>query len=105
MIVVLTTYPASKKLPLESLAQEIVNRQLAACVQIGPTIDSCYVWQGKTCMDSEIRVMLKTTKLALPLLQRFVHEHHPYETPQWVVLSATASAAYSKWLGNGTITI
>ncbi len=85
------------------IASALVDRQLAACVQIVPGIRSVYRWEGNVVSDEEIQLIIKTTSTVLDEAYRIVCEMHPYDLPEWVVLdSAKASQDYLTWANKAT---
>lgn len=97
---VLTTTATAEE--AQSLARGIVEARLGACVQIQP-IQSIYRWQGALCNEAEFRLSIKTRQALYAALERFISEHHRYETPEIVQLQISAgSAAYLQWLDEET---
>ena len=95
--VVLTTWPADRD--ASALARTLVVERLAACVNVLPEVASTYEWQGELCTDRERQLIIKTTRDRVPALARRLHELHPYEVPEFLVLPvAAASASYLAWL-------
>lgn len=87
----------------ESLAQKMVEAQLAACVQVFP-VKSFYVWQGQSRREAEYLLLIKTRAALYPALEAFIRAHHAYETPELVLLPITAgSKGYLQWLRAGTL--
>jgi periplasmic divalent cation tolerance protein len=82
----------------EKLGRAIVERRLAACVQIEEGLTSLYRWQGKECADPEVRLTIKTLPGCEAALQELFREQHPYEVPQFLVVAMRASAAYGEWV-------
>jgi len=81
------------------LADMLVVSHLAACVQILPTIESVYRWEGKIERQSEILLLAKTTRAKFDELEREVRSLHSYDTPEIVALPIVAgSARYLEWL-------
>jgi periplasmic divalent cation tolerance protein len=81
------------------IAETLVNKRLAACVQILPEIQSIYRWQGEVARETEVLLLAKTTRGRFDELDRAVREIHSYETPEIVALPATGiSEQYLKWL-------
>ncbi len=96
-IVVLTT--AGSETEARKLAQELVERKLAACVNIMPRIQSVYRWEGKVESAEEFLLLIKTTKSRFPDLQSAIRELHSYELPECVLISMDAgSEEYLKWI-------
>jgi periplasmic divalent cation tolerance protein len=80
------------------LARLVLERRLAACVQLDGGVTSLYRWQGQLCEEPEIRLVIKTLPACLPALQDLVKEHHPYELPQFLACPMAASEAYARWV-------
>lgn len=97
VLVVLTTVPDAEV--GRRIARELVERRLAACVQILPGIQSTYRWQGAIEESSEVLVLAKSTRGRLLELQAALHELHPYAVPECVALEAAHVAEpYRAWL-------
>jgi periplasmic divalent cation tolerance protein len=87
------------------LSRLTVESGLAACAQISGPIESIYRWQGIVESAKEWRVVLKTRSRLLPKLEALVIAHHPYDTPQFVVLPIVGgSEKYLDWLAESTTT-
>lgn len=95
-----TTLPSAAA---ESLAKTILNLRLAACVQISSPHQSLYFWEGKLETGSECTLLFKTRPSLLAKLEATVRQHHPYELPEWIVFSASASTDYSSWVEASTV--
>ncbi len=81
------------------IARALVERRLAACVQIGGPIVSCYRWQGAIETASEWLCLVKTTRDAYPRVEQAIRELHPYAEPEIIALPIVAgSAGYLTWL-------
>ena len=81
------------------LAALLVERELAACVQILPPMISIYRWQGAIETANEVLLLIKTTRAAYPRLEITIKENHPYQTPEIVALPVeTGSDDYLNWL-------
>lgn len=96
-LVVLTT--VEKQEDGERLAGLLVERELAACVQILPPMISIYRWQGAIERASEVLLLIKTTTAAYSRLETTIKENHPYQTPEVIALPIEAGAGdYLSWL-------
>jgi periplasmic divalent cation tolerance protein len=82
----------------QRLARELVQRRLAACVQVEDGLVAFYHWKGELCEDAELRLVIKTVPGCEAALQAFFREHHPYELPQFTALRMRASDAYAQWV-------
>ena len=86
------------------LADILVERRLAACVQILPAMESVYRWQGKIERQTEVPLIAKTFTSKFAELEREVRALHSYETPEIVAVPLTAlSEPYRQWL-NASVT-
>ena len=82
-----------------ALAKLLVDRELAACVQVLPITQSVYRWRGEVCIDQEVLLLIKTTSELKDEVRNAVEENHPYEVPEFVVIEAAeVSEKYGKWL-------
>jgi periplasmic divalent cation tolerance protein len=83
------------------IAQELVKKRLAACVNLVPNIESVYQWQGKIETAGEWLLVIKTTAGAIGSLRDAVHELHSYDVPEFLVLTVEdGSNAYLEWIGD-----
>ncbi len=96
-VIVYTTWPSIVE--AERAGRAIVERRLAACVNILPGMISHYWWQG-TIERAEEAVMLVKTRAALAEPVRLmVKELHSYETPAVMVLPVeSADPDYQAWI-------
>jgi periplasmic divalent cation tolerance protein len=82
-----------------SLANEAVERRLAACVNILPAVASVYRWEGRIVSETESMLVIKTTRECIPALKAFVEETHPYVTPELIILDVTDGLpTYLAWV-------
>src|ERR1017187_9193606 len=83
-----------------SIAHTLVERQVAACVNIVPQIESVYRWQGEVESATEYLLLIKTTSVAFDRVREALSELHSYELPECVEIGIEAgSAAYLGWFG------
>jgi len=82
------------------IAQTLVERRLAACVNIVGPIHSVYRWKGVVESAPEHLLIIKTTSEAFPRVRDAIGEMHSYELPECVMLPIEAgSEEYLKWIG------
>jgi len=97
--VVLTTCASQEE--GRRIATALVERRLAACINLVPNIESVYQWKGKVETTSEWLLLIKTTAGAIGTLQDAVRELHSYDVPEFVVLTIEdGSEAYLDWIGD-----
>ena len=95
--IVLTT--TAQKQDAEKLALQLVERRLAACVNIVGPIRSVYRWKQNITNEPEYLLLIKTTAEHAPQLQAAFKELHPYELPECVELTVEGgSGEYLAWL-------
>jgi len=83
----------------QSLAQELVEQRLAACVQISGPIESTYRWEGAVHASAEWLCTIKTNRAKLSDLQATILQRHSYDVPEIVVTEIVdGSPAYLDWL-------
>lgn len=81
------------------LARALVERRVAACVNVLGECTSVYRWQGKVEEAGEVPVLIKTTEAAYSALERSIRELHPYELPEIVAVPLTRGlAGYLDWV-------
>jgi periplasmic divalent cation tolerance protein len=87
----------------ERIASILVERRLAACVNIGMPVQSVYRWQGAVEHASEIPLMIKTSQARYAELESTLLAEHPYEVPEILAFSASSgAAAYLNWIAAST---
>lgn len=69
-----------------ALARALVERRLAACVNVVPAIKSFYFWDGALQEDEESTLLIKTRTALVPELTAAVRALHPYTVPEVVAL-------------------
>lgn len=83
----------------EYLAREVVERRLAACVNLLPPITSVYRWHGDVTREEERMLLMKTRADRFPALRDLLLEIHPYEVPEVIAVPLEGgSDGYLKWL-------
>lgn len=82
-----------------TLARQLVDSRLAACVQITGPIQSVYRWKGEICVEQEWRCSLKSISSLTQRLIDFIHQHHRYEVPEILVTSTVPTdTQYAAWV-------
>ena len=83
------------------IARYLVERQLAACVNMIPQLESIYRWQGKIESSQECLLLIKTSADQFPAVRDAICELHSYELPECIALGIEdGSSEYLDWLGD-----
>jgi periplasmic divalent cation tolerance protein len=87
----------------ERIANALISRRLAACVQIMGPVTSVYRWQGKVETSPEWLCIIKTQQSRYPTVEAAIRELHTYQVPEIVAVPIVAGAAgYLAWLRQET---
>jgi periplasmic divalent cation tolerance protein len=90
---------AGSRAEADRLATALVERQLAACVNIVGPIASIYRWQGKVDRAEEFLLLIKSTAAQFAAIAAALQELHSYELPECLEVPVTAgSEGYLRWL-------
>ena len=96
-IVVLTNLP--DRASAGKLARDLIERRLAACVNVGATVESIYHWRGEIETATEVPLAIKTRAVLFSKVEAAIRRFHPYELPEIVAVPIThASPAYLDWI-------
>lgn len=100
-IIVLSNLPDQAS--AEKLARYLLEKRLAACVNILSPCVSIYHWQGKIENASEIPLLIKTSADRYTALEQAIQALHPYELPEIIYVSLDGgSKAYFQWIASAT---
>ena len=95
---VLTT--AGSQEEAEKIARALVERRLAACVNVIPQMRSIYRWEGNVEEARECLLLIKTTAVAADRVRDAIRELHSYELPEVIVIGIeSGSEKYLNWIG------
>jgi periplasmic divalent cation tolerance protein len=82
------------------IAHQLVERRLAACVNIVPHVGSVYRWKGKVEEAREWLLIIKTIAGLFGQVRQAIADLHSYELPECVCLAMEdGSADYLQWIG------
>jgi periplasmic divalent cation tolerance protein len=85
----------------DKIARTLVEKRLAACVNIVPNIRSIYRWDNKVEESEEFLLIIKTFLTAVDRVCKTIKELHSYELPEVISLPIEGgSLAYLKWIDN-----
>ena len=81
------------------MAEQLVKRKLAACVNILPNVDAVYMWQGEVSYATECKLLIKTKSEKMNEVIQTIKQLHSYEIPEIQVVDvATGNLAYFNWM-------
>ncbi|PKH89865.1 MULTISPECIES: divalent-cation tolerance protein CutA [unclassified Pseudoalteromonas] len=82
-----------------TLARALVEKKLAACVNILPNMGSIYMWEGEVVEATEAKLLIKTKADKMNDVFLTIKELHSYEVPEIQVLEvSTGNLAYFNWM-------
>jgi periplasmic divalent cation tolerance protein len=100
-LLVLTNLP--DRAAAERLADLVVEKRLAACVNILAPCRSVYRWKDAVQHDEEHPLLIKTTAERYPELEQALRAGHPYELPEIVAVPIERGLpAYLDWVATET---
>lgn len=97
-MVIVTT---SKLEEAEHIAEKLVKKSLAACVNIVPKIRSIYRWEGKVEHSRETMMLIKTVDSKVKKLKKQIKKLHSYDVPEITVLKIDdGDEEYLNWINS-----
>ena len=83
----------------DRIAHALVERKLAACVNMVAGVRSIYRWKDQLEEAEEVILLIKTTEGQLAALEETLKALHSYELPEFIVVAASgASDSYLQWI-------
>jgi periplasmic divalent cation tolerance protein len=87
------------------IARALIERRLAACVNILAECTSVYRWQGRLETAAEVPLLIKTRAAIYADVEAAIKSLHPYELPEIVAVPIVRGLpAYLEWVGAETVT-
>ena len=81
------------------LAKAVLEKKLAACVNVLPAVTSLYMWQGELMQEQEIKLFIKTRSCKASVLIDTLKHIHPYQVPEIQILDITdGNQDYFSWI-------
>ncbi|MDX2478348.1 MAG: divalent-cation tolerance protein CutA [Gammaproteobacteria bacterium] len=100
VLLVLVSCPAGKE---DVIALDLLEKGLAACINVVPQMRSFYRWQGKLQQDNESMMLIKCAASNYDALQEHILELHPYELPEIITVSIAGGLPdYLEWVMHPT---
>ncbi len=82
-----------------NISKILVEKKLAACVNIVPNLTSIYKWEGNMCEDTEYLLLIKSVKDKLDMLKNVIKLAHPYDVPEIIAIDITdGNKDYLDWI-------
>lgn len=101
LVIVYTTFPNDGV--AKDICKSLVEKRLAACANLFPSMTAIYEWQGKLEQEAECAAFLKTKASLAQSLSEALKSAHPYDTPAILVLATRgADADYEGWVDQQT---
>jgi len=83
----------------KQIAESLVTRGLAACINILPGVESVYKWKGQVECEQEYLLIIKTRADAYSSVEQAILKQHPYELPEIIAVPlANGLPAYLAWI-------
>lgn len=100
-VLIYSTFPSPAE--AERVGGELVDRGLAACVNIFPGMTAIYIWEGKRQRDGETAMLIKTRAELADQVIAEARKLHPYSNPALLVLPVTGgSPDFMRWIAQAT---
>ena len=101
-VVVLVTCPT--RASARRIAEHVVRRHLAACVNLVPGVESVFWWQRRVDRAREVLLLMKTTARRFDQLQRAILSLHPYHVPEIIALPIVKGhTPYLRWVRTSVV--
>ncbi len=99
LLLVFCTFPSREV--ARQIGTNLIEAQLAACVNLCPQIESIYRWKGAIETSEEVLAVFKTSPSVYAAFEKQLSDWHPYDVPEIVAVKPEAvSEAYLAWAVN-----
>lgn len=99
MIIIKTSTDSHRVMKM--IANELLNKKLAACVNMIPRMRSKYVMDGRIVESREVILFIKTTEKLESKVYKVIKDIHNYEIPEIsTIQTSNVDNDYEKWLNN-----
>ena len=84
----------------EKIAQHLIRKRLAACVNVVPRLSSYFFWEKKLCREREVLLLVKTVKGQLKRIVKDIKSLHSYSVPEILFVKVEGGESqYLSWVG------
>ena len=91
----------NKKQVYEDISRSLIEKNIAACINIYPAVLSIYRYNSKVVEDNEYLVHVKTTSDKFTEIRKIIERLHNYETPEIISLEISeGNKKYLEWIQN-----
>jgi periplasmic divalent cation tolerance protein len=81
------------------VAHALIEKKLAACVNILPNVTSVYSWEGDIMNENEVQLLIKITSDQFIDVSAMITSLHPYTTPEIIALNIQqGDKNYLNWI-------
>lgn len=88
----------------DSLAYQLVESGLAACVKRLPACQATYRWDGQIERATEIPLLIIAHAQSYAALEKFLHAAHPYDVPEIIAIDCSAGLPdYLRWVADVSV--
>ncbi|MBI3317483.1 MAG: divalent-cation tolerance protein CutA [Candidatus Omnitrophica bacterium] len=96
-LVVLVSAPSLRS--ARKISSQLLEKKLAACVTLVPSVESHYVWRGKKEKSREVLLIIKTMTSYYLKLEESIKKLHSYSVPEIIAFPIKrGSRDYLKWI-------
>ena len=100
-LLVMCTFPSADE--ARQIGTQLLELQVAACVNLIPQVESIFRWKGEIQSESEALALIKTTVNNYQEIEARLQELHPYDTPEVIAVPVDrGSTAYLNWVSEVT---
>ena len=93
----------SNRKEAERIAQVLLEKRLAACINVVDSVKSFFWWQGKRQKAREVLLVIKTVRSLVPHVEKTIRMIHSYQVPEIIGWPITAgSKPYLRWIKDST---
>ena len=98
-ILVVSSFPDRER--ARQIGTALIGKQLAACVNLLPSVESIYLWEGKIEDAQETLAFISTTSARYAEVEAEIRAQHPYDVPKIIAIEISSGLPeYLGWIGD-----